>query len=68
MTETEFQKIIDDYREENQRLKEMIDIKEQKIEQYKKIITTYEHQIFIQCEHIKTLKYLLNMTRTGKNK
>lgn len=36
MTETEFQKIIDDYRDENQRLNEMIDIKEQKIEQYKK--------------------------------
>lgn len=66
MTETEFQKIIDDYRDENQRLKEMIDIKEQKIEQYKKIITTYEHQIFVQCEHIKTLKYLLNM-RDKKN-
>ena len=66
MTETEFQKIIDDYRDENQRLKEMIDIKEQKIEQYKKIITTYEHQIFLQCEHIKTLKYLLNMRDKNK--
>ena len=32
MTETEFKKIIDDYCEENQRLKEMIDIKEQKID------------------------------------
>ncbi len=66
MTETEFQKIIDDYREENQRLKEMIDIKEQKIEQYKKIITTYEHQIFLQGNHIHTLKLMLNMRNKNK--
>lgn len=62
MTESDYKKNYDDCRAEIERLKKMIEIKDQKIEQYKKIITTYEHQIFIQCEHIKTLKYLLNKT------
>lgn len=62
MTPLEIKKIYEDNLAEIERLKKMIEIKDQKIEQYKKIITTYEHQIFIQCEHIKTLKYLLNKT------
>lgn len=54
MTKSEIKQIYDDYREEIALLKELIDLKDKQIIEYKKILKVQEQQIYMQKEHILT--------------